>query len=61
MCAVFKVRDSTEAKTYIWNKHTDDINYIKKALGLDNKIYGWMYGVHAFVFETALNFRSRYN
>lgn len=37
------------------------MDYIKKALNLDNKIFGWMYGVHSFVFDISLNFKSKFN
>lgn len=38
----------------------EDIAYIKKALNLDNKIYGWMYGAHSYFFELSRNFESEY-
>jgi hypothetical protein len=58
--SLFKAKDLDEAKSLLLAKQSDDIAYIKNALNLDSKIYGWIFGIHSYFFELSRNFQHHY-
>jgi hypothetical protein len=53
---LFQGKNAIEAKNYLWNENKVDFQYIKKALGIDTKIYGWFYGMHRFLYTKLQSF-----
>lgn len=43
--AIFKGKNVEAARAHLFNETNVNIDYIKKALGLENKIFGWVFGI----------------
>ena len=58
---IFKTQTPEIAKKLLLDRQAEDIDYLKKALNLDNKIYGWIYGIHNHFFDLSRDFQSHYS
>jgi len=46
------------ARAYLFEEHQKDIENIKKGLNIENKLYGWMFGMHKYFYSTLINFKE---
>jgi hypothetical protein len=58
-CAgIFLGKNIAAAKAFLWEENKSDVDNIKKALNLDNKVYGWIFGMHKKTYKTLIDFQS---
>jgi len=55
---LFKGNTISQSLTHLLNQNNKDLEDIKKALNLDMKIYGWMYGLQKKTFLSLISFRQ---
>lgn len=58
--SILNTKTPEETKTLLLQRQEEDIAYLKKALNLENKIYGWIYGIHEHFFDLSRDFKTHY-
>jgi hypothetical protein len=58
---IFSNKNQEEAKEMVWEGYNKSIDYVKKALNLDSKFYGWAYGMHKHFYRMLSSFKGHFD
>jgi hypothetical protein len=48
------------AKEFFIKETKSDLNNVKNALNLNNKFYGWLFGMHKNMYRTLIDFKDEF-